>query len=266
MSDSQEPLLTQLGFRFGLNGPHAARTMMLADLATLLSHVAPNPERSVYYDAVVNDNVLGKPTKKSRELALRHLATLYGLEPTNAVFRAVRRLWDSDACAQPLLALLISLARDPLLGRTQGFFIGQSVGASVARADVEALLENQYPDRFSTASLKSFAQNISGTWSSAGFLEGRSRKHRATPEVKPAAIALALFLGYLEGRTGQRLFTSRWVELLCLSQEGLDSLAKSASHKGLLVYMDAGGVKELRFPGYLTAEEEKIRQEISHVV
>lgn len=37
MSDRRQDLLTQLGFRFGSNGPHAARTMMLDDLQVLLT-------------------------------------------------------------------------------------------------------------------------------------------------------------------------------------------------------------------------------------
>jgi len=46
----------------------------------------------------------------------------------------------------------------------------------------------------------------------------------------------------------------------------MEALANSASHRGLLVFMNAGGVKEVRFPGFLTPEEEQIRQEASHVV
>lgn len=34
MSEKYQELLTHLGFRFGINGPHAARTMMLDDLRT----------------------------------------------------------------------------------------------------------------------------------------------------------------------------------------------------------------------------------------
>jgi hypothetical protein len=30
--------------------------------------------------------------------------------------------------------------------------------------------------------------------------------------------------------------------------------------------MSAGGVKEVRFPDYLTPEEEQVRREVSHVV
>ena len=77
---------------------------------------------------------------------------------------------------------------------------------------------------------------------------------------------MLLFLGYLSGRTGQRLFSSTWTSLLGDSPEELEVLATIASHRGLLVFMNAGGVKEIRFPGYLTPEEERIRQEISHVV
>ena len=41
---------------------------------------------------------------------------------------------------------------------------------------------------------------------------------------------------------------------------------RQAGYRGLMVFMNAGGVKEVRFPGYLTPEEEQIRQEVSHVV
>lgn len=83
---------------------------------------------------------------------------------------------------------------------------------------------------------------------------------------RPESVTLLLFLGYLEGRTGQRLFSSDWTNLLGCSPDELETLATSASHRGLMVFMNAGGVQEVRFPGYLTPEEEQIRQEVSHVV
>nr|WP_294866190.1 hypothetical protein [uncultured Pseudogulbenkiania sp.] len=266
MTEQCESLLTQLGFRFGINGPHAARTMMLDDMRLLLAHTSENAIRADYSTAVINDNVLGKPTKKARELALRHMATLYGLDPANPIFRALRRLWPLDAAAQPMLALAVALARDPLLRGTQSLILEQTPGATVPREAVEAFLSVTHPDRFSPASLKSFAQNVAGTWTAAGFLQGRVRKVRAIPQPHPESVALLLFLGYLEGRTGQRLFSSSWMELLGCSLDELEALANSASHRGLLVFMNAGGVKEVRFPGYLTPEEEQIRQEASHVV
>lgn len=266
MSEKREALLASLGFRFGLNGAHAARTMMLDDLRLLLAHSSLEAGREDYVKAIVDDNVLGKPTRKARELALRHLTTLYALDPVNPVFRALRRLWPLDAAAQPLLSFAMSMARDPLLRGSQSFIEALPTGAPIVRLEIESYLNTQFPERFSPASLKSFAQNVSGTWTAAGLVQGRVRKHRATPALQPESVCLLLFLGYLEGRTGQRLFSSDWIGLLGGSPEDVEALANSASHRGLLVFMNAGGVKEVRFPGYLTPQEEEIRQEVSHVV
>lgn len=79
-------------------------------------------------------------------------------------------------------------------------------------------------------------------------------------------MVLALFAGHLEGRSGQRLFTSQWITLLNSTTVEVETLANVAMHRNLLVFMNAGGVKEVRFPGYLTPEEEHIRQEATHVV
>jgi hypothetical protein len=56
------------------------------------------------------------------------------------------------------------------------------------------------------------------------------------------------------------------MNLLPSSPGELDGLANSAFHRGLLVFLNAGGVKELRFPDYLTSEEEMLCQEASHVI
>ena len=265
MSAEKEKLLTQLGFRFGANGPHGARTMMFDDLRVLFSHVPAAGTRADYTQAVLTDNILGKPTKKSRELALRHLTTLYGLDTRLPLFRALRRLWPVDEAAQPMLALTAALARDPLLRGTQAFILAKQPGVLVTREDLEQCLAADHQDRFSPASLKSFAQNVNGSWTAAGFLNGHSRKTRAIPIVTPANVTFCLFLGHLEGLSGQRLFTSRWMNLLPGSPGELDALANSAFHRGLLVFLNAGGVKEVRFPDYLSAEE-KMCQEASHVV
>lgn len=266
MNDQAQPLLSNLGFRFGTNGTHAARTMMLGDLQVLFSQVSAQADRHAYQQAIVTDNVLAKPTKKARELAHRHLASLYGLDTTHPLFRALRRLWPSDQAAQPVLALLVAIARDPLLRNTQDFLTAKTLGALVARTEVEDLLEKHCPDRFSSASLKSFAQNISGTWTAAGFLSGRTRKHRVQPVIRLENVVLSLFLGHLQGRSGQRLFNTRWMQLLGISQDEAEALAKTAFHRGYLVFRDAGGIQEVRFPDYLTPEEEKMCQEVSHVI
>lgn len=266
VTESREMLLSKLGFRFGTNGPHAARTMMLDDLRLLFAAVPANAPRFAYAEAVVGANVLGKPTKKARELALKHLSTLYALDPGVAVFRALRRLWRLSESGHPLLALLVALARDPLLRGTQAFILAKEQGSLVLRAELEDRLALEQPERFSAASLKSFAQNVNGTWTSAGFLKGRIRKVRSQPAVTPAVITLALFLGFLEGLSGQRLFSSNWMKLLPGNQLEFESLVGVAAQQDALVFLNAGGVKEVRFPGYLTPAEEQIRQEASLVI
>jgi len=249
--------LTKLGYRLGLSGTHTARTMMLDELTVLFELTAPDTTRDGYRAEVVDFNVLGKPTQKSRVLTFGHLTDLYGLDPAIPVFRVFRKLWAADEQARPVLALCLALVRDPVLRLSESFVLGKALGESVRREEVEALIQAAEPDRFSPATLKSIAQNINGSWTQAGYLAGRARKVRTMPNVTPSNITFALFLSHLEGLTGQRLFSSRWVTLLCSSPSELEALANSASHRGQIVFLNAGGVKEVRFPGFLTAEEEQ---------
>ena len=265
MIEAQEVALTKLGFRFGRNGPHAARTMMLNELTTLLDGMPLESGLDDYAQAVIDQNKLGKPTKKARELSLRHLTALYGLNPKLSLFRAFRLLWDADEAARPVLALTAVLARDPLLRCSLDFILAKQSGEAITREDIERILMSSNQDRFSPASLKSFAQNINGTWTQAGYLAGRSRKNRALPVVRPANVAFCLFLGHLEGLSGQRLFSSSWANLLGRSLDELETLASAASYRGLLLFMNAGGVKEVRFPEYVATEEEQWRKEALNV-
>lgn len=265
-SARRETLLTELGFRFGINGPHAARTMMLDDLRRLLDHAPAAATPADYAHAIKVQNVLGKPSQKSRDLAWRHLQALYSLNDGNPIFRLMRRLWPLSEAAQPQLALAMALARDPLLRSSQPLILTQPTGGYLPRAVAEQFLAQAHADRFSAASLKSFAQNVLGTWTAAGFLEGHLRKYRAQPRLTPEAIVLLLFLAYLEGRSGSRLLTSPWVTPYGTDQDTLAALTHTAAQRGLLIFMNAGGVQEIRFPGVLNPEEEATRQEITHVL
>ena len=256
---THEEKLKRFGFRFGRNGPHAARTMMLKELETLFSRLPVVSTREDYRREVVDHNALGKPTKKSRELTFGYLVDLYGFEPGIPLFRAFRKLWGGDEQARPVLALMMALARDVLLRRSRALILAKRPGETVQREEIEQLLAREDPGRFSPASLKSFAQNLNGTWTQAGFLSGHVRKTRSVPKIGPTVVTFALFLGYLEGLTGQRLFASEWTTLIPGSLDELDTLAQFASKRGEIVFMNAGGVKEVRFPGYLTSEEERWR-------
>lgn len=266
MGTNPEELLQKMGFKFGLNGVHAARTMMLSDLQKLLQHASSGAVKADYKRLVIEENILAKPSSKSRELAFGHLVDLYSLDRSNPLFRMLLQLWHLSEQAQPMLAFLFALARDPLLRATRSPVLSKEVGEVLSREEMERHLEASFPDRFSPASIVSFSQNVNGTWTAAGYLTGRNRKIRSQPVLTPEVLTFALFLGYLEGRSGARLFSSEWVSVLPGSPGEREALVKSAADRGLLVFMNAGGVKEVRFPGALTQEEENTRQEVSNVV
>jgi hypothetical protein len=73
-------LRAKFGFKTGVGGAHTARTMMLADLTTLLGAALVEPKREDFNRLIVEGNVLGKRTTSNRRLTARHLADLYGLD------------------------------------------------------------------------------------------------------------------------------------------------------------------------------------------
>lgn len=246
----------KLGFKYGLNGVHASRTMMFTEITELLQARDANASRSQYQEDVETFNLLHKPTEKARTLTWRHLVDLYGMDTSIPLFRAFRRLWDSDEQARALLACQLGLARDPLLRESKGKILSLQVGQPLARPEMEQVFAEKFPDRFSPATLKSIAQNVNGTWTNAGYLRGIKKKVRSEPVVRPTNAAFALFLGYLQGATGNRLFTTDWARMLECRTERLLELARTASHAGLLSFKHSSEVIEVSFPDYLTKDEE----------
>ena len=246
----------KFGFKFGQSGAHSSRTMMLSELTQLFAGQPINASLEHYRDDIEQANVLHKPTSKSRTLTWRHLVDLYGMDIQLPLFRIFRQLWESDASARALLTCQMALTRDPLLRLSKAKILSLELGERLLREDMEQVMSDQCPDRFSQATLKSLAQNVNGTWTNAGYLEGRNKKHRAEPEVRPVNVAFALLLGYLQGATGNRLFTTEWTKVLNCRQERLLELARQASYNGLLTFKHSSEVMEVTFPDYLSKEEE----------
>lgn len=246
----------KFGFKSGRNGAHAARTMMLAEITELFHGRGIDATLAQYQEDIELFNVLHKPTEKARKLTWRHLVDLYSLDIRVPLFRVFRQLWESDAAARPLLACQMALARDPLLRLSQDKILALAPGLWLPREDMEQAFDEQFPDRYSPAMLKSLAQNINGTWTYAGYLKGRQKKYRTEPNVRPVNLVFALFLGYLQGATGNRLFSSQWTHLLGCRQERLLELARHASYSGLINFKHSSEVVEVTFPDYLSKEEE----------
>jgi len=250
-----------LGFKFGRNGVHASRTMMFSEISELFYGRGIDASLSEYQQDVEQFNVLHKPTEKARKLTWRHLVDLYGMDCSIPLFRVFRRLWESDEPARTLLACQMGLARDPLLRLSMAKILALEPGELLPRVNMEQEFAEKCPDRFSAATLKSIAQNVNGTWTNAGYLEGRSKKFRRDPDVRPVNVAFALFLGFLQGATGNRLFATEWTKVLGCRQERLLELARLASFSGLMTFKHSSEVVEVTFPGYLNKQEESLLRE-----
>lgn len=97
------------GLKDGVSGPHTSRTMMSDELRRLLAHFdQPESVQTLgdYEHAIVDDNILTKPTHATRKASFRFLRELYSLDQTVPLFRALRKLWKLDESSQPLIAIL----------------------------------------------------------------------------------------------------------------------------------------------------------------
>lgn len=237
--------LLEAGFRFGDKGTHTSRTIMLAELTDLLAALPADASRDDYAHAIIEDNVLGKQTAATRRLTNQRLGELYGLDRRLPVFRVLRRLWEIDPDGRPLLALLCALTRDPLLRITAPAVIGLPRGSELVRGLYLSTIRQAVGDRLNESILDKVARNSGSSWTQSGHLEGRVRKIRQRVSPTPAAVAMAVWLGSLEGLAGIGLLESRWVQILDLQGEQTAEPVLQAKQRGLLNARIGGGVVEI---------------------
>jgi hypothetical protein len=249
-------LLSRFGFSFTRGGAHTARTIMLDELRALLIYVVQSDaERSVYQKAIVNDNCLSKRTGQTRSLTYQHLVDLYSLDGNSVLFRNLLYFWRRDTDAQPLLALLCSYARDPILRATAPFILTCPEGSIVTRRCLEKFIDDLEPNRFSEGTLKSTAQNINSSWTKSGHLDGRAIKVRSRAHPTAGAVSYALLLGYLTGARGRALFETEYTKLLDCGFDKTIELAQEASQKGWIVVKRVSDIIEVLFPNLINKEE-----------
>lgn len=255
VSNLNEAVLGKLGFSFGRNSVHAARTNMFEELELLLEAVPSPTDGKQLTNAIIEDNCLGKRSEKSKTLTARHLLELYTLEPKVSIFKTLLYFWNRESEARPLLALLCSSARDSLLKNSLKVILDTPETAVLERETMEDYIDSLEPGRFSKATLKSVAQNINSTWTKSGHITGRAKKVRTQAKAKPAAVAYALYLGYLCGNRGPELFETDFMKSMDCSREKAIELAEIASQRGWIVFKRIGKVMEVLFPNLISAEE-----------
>jgi hypothetical protein len=254
---ASNPLPVEMGFRDGASSVHLSRTMMLKELRIVLDKVPADAQPPAYRTAILDDNLLGKPTRATRDRTAKRLAELYLLDPAFTSFRVFRLLWPADLRGQPMLAFLLACQRDPLLREATPLLRDIPLEQTVTPQQIADHLQQQHPGRFGPATLRSTAQNLASSWAQAGYLEGKLKKRRTRPQVTPMVTAFALLLGYLQGTRGNLLLDSPWARFLDRSTHEVAALAAEASKQGWLRYKSSGAVIEITFPGWLPSPQEQ---------
>ena len=233
------------GLRYGAKGTHTSRTIMLADLRELLEAVPSDGVRADYAANIIDENVLGKATAATRRLTNQRLGELYSLDPRVPIFRVLLRLWPVDAPGRPLIAMLCALARDPLLRSTAPFVLALPVGAELVRTRFRDTLRQSVGRRLNDAVLDQAARKCASSWTQSGHLAGRSRKTRRQVVPTPGPLAMALWLGMIEGLAGRALLDSRWTRVLDTRGTALMPLALRTKQLGLIHVRAGGDVVEI---------------------
>jgi hypothetical protein len=228
---------------------------MLAELSQVLDAVPLSGTRDDYASAIINENVTDKKTLATRRLTNQRLGELYGLDPSIVVFRVLRRFWESDVSGRPLLALLCSLARDPLLRATAPVVLALRPGQELSRQELSSAVQDAVGDRLNESTADKVVRNASSSWTQSGHLSGRVRKIRVRINPTPLSVAYTLLLGYLQGSRGGQLLKTLWARTLDVTAEGVLFLATDAKRFGALDLKQAGDVIEIGFSSVLTPEE-----------
>lgn len=236
-------------------GTHGSRTIMLKELRLLLA-AGPRPTSyEEFRTAVTQHNVLLKNTAATRQESFRRLRELYAIDENVMLFRALRDLWDEDEAAQPLLALLCSTARDSILRATAALILAVPQGEPVTPQMIEKITAESFPQRYNPTSLANIGRHAASSWQQSGHLQGRLTKLRAQANSQPAAVAYALFLGYLCDMRGEALFHTLWCQLLDAPIHTLHAQAQAAAQRGWLEYRHSGSITDITFHHLLRTEE-----------
>jgi len=172
---AEETSLRDAGFRWGKKGTHTSRTIMLDEIHTLLATCQPDASPDDYATAIIENNCLGKRTVATRKLSFQRLSELYALDPQVPLFRIMRSFWYADRSGHALLALLISLARDPLLRMTATPVLRTRSGEELARQPLIDALNRAVGSRLSESTLDKVLRNAASSWTQSPSQRAQSK-------------------------------------------------------------------------------------------
>src|SRR5690606_1625497 len=142
--------------------------IMLDELRAVLANCRPDGRRDDYLTAIHENNCLGKRTAATRKLSSQRLSELYALDPEVLLFRVMRRCWYADPDGQAILAMLLALARDPLLRASAPPVLRMRPGEELARQQMTDALDRVVGSRLSESTLDKVVRNAASSWTQSG--------------------------------------------------------------------------------------------------
>jgi hypothetical protein len=230
------------GFRDGPRGTHSSRTLMLDELDRLLGSLTVDSDPKFL---IIEENVLGKLTEAGRKLSFQRLRELYGLERSMPLFRAMLRLRARDGEATHHLALLVGLARDPLLRATARAVLGLAPGSELMRDTVRHAVVGKVGTRLNPSILDKVIRNAASSWTQTGHLQGRTFKRRSIVKPSVAAFAFAAWVASKSGFAGVELLDNAWMTALDLTPDTARAFAARAQAAGLIAFRIFGNSFEI---------------------
>lgn len=221
---------------------------MAKELRLLLEATSPSANMDDYRNAIVEENALAKPSMQTRRKSFSYLRDRYGLDPSIPLFRVLRALCDAEPDAMPLLAMLVAVARDPILRASAPAVATATVGSPLASRDIAAMIEHEFPESLTAKTRESTSENAMATWIQAGlYRKGRTQHTRQVVTPSPASTTMALLLGTLSDVSGEQLLTTTWAHLIDGTPQVLLGLARESAQRGWLEFRHAGGVLDITF-------------------
>lgn len=235
-------------FSLGSVRTTTSHTIGIPQLIELLRIVPADAAHDRYREAVIDDNVLARPTHTGRQRSFRHLRELYFLDPEQREFAAMRRLWDVETDSRPLLAGILAFTRDCILRASFNAVEHAPVGALVTSNDLTQAVSAVYRSELSEETLGKAGRNTGACWTQTGHLKGRTKKYRQSVVPFAPAIAFAAYLGYLSGKRGASVLDTPWAALLDLPSGGVLDALRVAHKQGLINLLIASSVVDVSFP------------------
>lgn len=226
----------------------ASHTIGIPHLVELLRVVPSDAPTKKYREAIVDGNVLGRPTQAGRQRSFRHLRELYLLDSLRPEFAALRYFSDIDPSSLPLLAGQLAFTRDEVLRASFAALVELPAGSSVSSEDLTVAVTAQFGGEMSESTLGKIGRNTGACWTQTGHLAGRVKKVRTDVEARPAAIAYAAYLGHLAGGRGLGVLDNPWSQILGLVPGRSLEALRDAHTQGLLDLLVAGNVVDVSFP------------------